>query len=117
MPATVSDKASDAPIVAFFDVDNTLLRGASMYHMAKAARRAHIIKAREIIKFDPKAVIIMCSALGQESLVMEDVDTIVCVYPGEPEDALRTAPAALVAQPLIRGARPIWTTAAPWWSG
>jgi HAD superfamily hydrolase (TIGR01490 family) len=51
MPATESTKASDAPIVAFFDVDNTLLRGASMYHMAKAARRAHIIKAREIIKF------------------------------------------------------------------
>jgi HAD superfamily hydrolase (TIGR01490 family) len=51
MPATASTKASDAPIVAFFDVDNTLLRGASMYHMAKAARRAHIIKAREIIKF------------------------------------------------------------------
>ncbi|MDQ1545149.1 MAG: hypothetical protein QOH69_53 [Actinomycetota bacterium] len=51
MPATASETASDAPIVAFFDVDNTLLRGASMYHMAKAARRAHIIKAREIIKF------------------------------------------------------------------
>jgi HAD superfamily hydrolase (TIGR01490 family) len=51
MPATASETASDAPIVACFDVDNTLLRGASMYHMAKAARRAHIIKAREIIKF------------------------------------------------------------------
>jgi HAD superfamily hydrolase (TIGR01490 family) len=43
--------STDAPIVAFFDVDNTLLRGASMYHMAKAARREHIIKTREIIKF------------------------------------------------------------------
>jgi HAD superfamily hydrolase (TIGR01490 family) len=51
MPAPSPRTASDAPIVAFFDVDNTLLRGASMYHMAKAARRAHIIKAREIIKF------------------------------------------------------------------
>ena len=51
MPATAPETASDAPIVAFFDVDNTLLRGASMYHMAKAARRAHIINAREIIKF------------------------------------------------------------------
>jgi HAD superfamily hydrolase (TIGR01490 family) len=51
MPTTASGKGSDAPIVAFFDVDNTLLRGASMYHMAKAARRAHIIKTREIIKF------------------------------------------------------------------
>jgi HAD superfamily hydrolase (TIGR01490 family) len=51
MPVPASETASDAPIVAFFDVDNTLLRGASMFHMAKAARRVHIIKAREIIKF------------------------------------------------------------------
>jgi HAD superfamily hydrolase (TIGR01490 family) len=51
VPAPTSETAIDAPIVAFFDVDNTLLRGASMYHMAKAARRKHIIKAREIIKF------------------------------------------------------------------
>src|SRR5580704_4665266 len=47
----VSEQATDAPIVAFFDVDNTLLRGASMFHMAKAARRVHIIKTREIFKF------------------------------------------------------------------
>jgi HAD superfamily hydrolase (TIGR01490 family) len=51
MPASAPETAIDAPIVAFFDVDNTLLRGASMFHMAKAARRKHIIKAREIIKF------------------------------------------------------------------
>jgi HAD superfamily hydrolase (TIGR01490 family) len=46
-----TEQVTDAPIVAFFDVDNTLLRGASMYHMAKAARRVHIIKTREIFKF------------------------------------------------------------------
>jgi HAD superfamily hydrolase (TIGR01490 family) len=51
VPAPASETAIDAPIIAFFDVDNTLLRGASMFHMAKAAQRAHIIKAREIIKF------------------------------------------------------------------
>jgi HAD superfamily hydrolase (TIGR01490 family) len=51
VPSTTPETAIDAPIIAFFDVDNTLLRGASMFHMAKAARRKHIIKAREIIKF------------------------------------------------------------------
>ncbi len=51
MPAIAPGEATDAPIVAFFDVDNTLLRGASMFHMAMAARRVHIIKTREIIKF------------------------------------------------------------------
>ena len=29
---------------------------------------------KEILKFDPKAVIVMCSALGQESLVMEAIE-------------------------------------------
>jgi HAD superfamily hydrolase (TIGR01490 family) len=51
MSTAAQEAATDAPIVAFFDVDNTLLRGASMYHMAKAARRVHIIKTREIFKF------------------------------------------------------------------
>jgi HAD superfamily hydrolase (TIGR01490 family) len=51
MSIAAQEATTDAPIVAFFDVDNTLMRGASMYHMAKAARREHIIKTREIFKF------------------------------------------------------------------
>ncbi len=51
MSTAASGEASDAPIVAFFDVDNTLLRGASMFHMAKAARRVGIIHSAEILKF------------------------------------------------------------------
>ena len=47
----MTEGSSDAPIVAFFDVDNTLLRGASMFHMAKAARRIKLIGFGEIIKF------------------------------------------------------------------
>jgi HAD superfamily hydrolase (TIGR01490 family) len=44
---TVSDK----PIVAFFDVDNTLLRGASIFHIAKAARRRRLITPVDIVRF------------------------------------------------------------------
>jgi HAD superfamily hydrolase (TIGR01490 family) len=51
MAASASQGAIDAPVVAFFDVDNTLLRGASMFHMAKAARRIHMIGLAEILKF------------------------------------------------------------------
>ena len=51
MSATPPAETSDAPIVAFFDVDNTLMRGASMFHMAKAARRVGIIKTPEIFRF------------------------------------------------------------------
>jgi HAD superfamily hydrolase (TIGR01490 family) len=51
MPDSVTENASDAPIVAFFDVDNTLLRGASIFHVAKAARRMGIIHPLEIVRF------------------------------------------------------------------
>jgi HAD superfamily hydrolase (TIGR01490 family) len=42
---------SDNPIVAFFDVDNTLLRGASIFHVAKAARRRGLVTYRELLRF------------------------------------------------------------------
>jgi len=41
----------DSPIVAFFDVDNTLLRGASVFHIAKAARRMRLVSIIEILRF------------------------------------------------------------------
>lgn len=42
---------SDSAIVAFFDVDNTLLRGASTFHIAKAAWRRKLITVRDILRF------------------------------------------------------------------
>ena len=51
MPEVASEASSDQPIVAFFDVDNTLLRGASLFHIAKAARRMRILGLLEILKF------------------------------------------------------------------
>jgi two-component system chemotaxis response regulator CheY len=47
---------------------------------------------KEIIKQDPKAVIIMCSALGQESLVMEAIEagaSDFVVKPPKAEDVLQ----------------------------
>ncbi|MCU1404076.1 MAG: family hydrolase [Glaciihabitans sp.] len=40
-----------SPIIAFFDVDNTLLRGASLYHVAKAARRRGLISVGDVLRF------------------------------------------------------------------
>jgi len=51
MPDASALSASDSTIVAFFDVDNTLLRGASIFHIAKAARRRHLISFRDILRF------------------------------------------------------------------
>ena len=54
--------------------------------------RSGIDATREIVKQDPKAVIVMCSALGQESLVMEAIEAGAAdfvVKPFKPEDVLR----------------------------
>ncbi len=43
--------ATDRPIIAFFDVDNTLLRGASVFQLGKGAFRKGLITARDIARF------------------------------------------------------------------
>ncbi len=42
---------SDRPIVAFFDVDNTLMKGASVYYVGREAFRRGIISWRDISLF------------------------------------------------------------------
>jgi len=42
---------SDRPIVAFFDVDNTLMKGASVYYVGRAAFRRGLISWRDIALF------------------------------------------------------------------
>lgn len=39
------------PVVAFFDVDNTLMRGASIYHVGRGAHRRGYLKLRDIVRF------------------------------------------------------------------
>ena len=39
------------PIVAFFDVDNTLLRGAGIYHIGRAAWKRGYIRFRDVVRF------------------------------------------------------------------
>jgi HAD superfamily hydrolase (TIGR01490 family) len=42
---------TDRPIIAFFDVDNTLLRGASIFHVGMGAFRKRLISTRDIALF------------------------------------------------------------------
>ncbi|MDQ1556389.1 MAG: hypothetical protein QOI02_1391 [Actinomycetota bacterium] len=46
-----AEPPSTRPIIAFFDVDNTLMRGASLFHIAKAAFRQKLLTARDIARF------------------------------------------------------------------
>jgi HAD superfamily hydrolase (TIGR01490 family) len=43
--------STERPIIAFFDVDNTLLRGASVFQIGKGAFRKGLITARDIARF------------------------------------------------------------------
>ena len=49
--ATPPTPDTDRPIVAFFDVDNTLMRGASVYYVGREAFRRGIISFRDIALF------------------------------------------------------------------
>jgi HAD superfamily hydrolase (TIGR01490 family) len=46
-----SPTPSDRPIMAFFDVDNTLMRGTSLFHLGREAWARGIIGFREIARF------------------------------------------------------------------
>jgi len=53
--------------------------------------KSGIEATREIVKFDSEALIVMCSALGQESLVMEAIEagaSDFIVKPFKAEDVL-----------------------------
>lgn len=51
MPEAAPPPPSDRPIVAFFDVDNTLMRGASVYYVGREAFRRGLISWRDIAIF------------------------------------------------------------------
>lgn len=47
----LSATPSPTPIVAFFDVDNTLMRGASVYHLGWVAWKRGYLTFRDIVRF------------------------------------------------------------------
>lgn len=57
MPTPISDAghgehpAAPAPVIAFFDVDNTLLHGASVYHLGRVAWRRGHLGWRDLMRF------------------------------------------------------------------
>ncbi len=51
MPAALLPPPSDRPIIAFFDVDNTLMRGTSIFHVGREAWSKKVIGWRDIAPF------------------------------------------------------------------
>ncbi len=51
MLSVMSSNGSHTPAIAFFDVDNTLVRGSTMYQLAKTAWRAGHIHVADVARF------------------------------------------------------------------
>lgn len=49
--STDSSVAGSRPVIAFFDVDNTLMRGASIYHVGAEAYRRGYVGLRDVLRF------------------------------------------------------------------
>jgi len=63
--------------------------------------KSGIEAVREIVKIDPNARIVMCSALGQESLVMEAIEAGAKDYivkPFKPEKVLEVVKKVIAAK-------------------
>src|SRR5262244_1378512 len=66
--------------------------------------KSGIEATREIVKGDPKAVVVICSALGQESLVMEAIEAGAAdfiVKPFRAEDVLAVVKKVLGETPKV----------------
>ena len=63
---TVSGAALDPTGAAFFDVDNTVMRGASLFHFAVGLARRNYFSGREIVGFGVKQIKFVMS--GSEDL-------------------------------------------------
>jgi HAD superfamily hydrolase (TIGR01490 family) len=49
--AALPEPAADRPVAAFFDVDNTIIRGASSFYLARALWQRGFFRKRDIINF------------------------------------------------------------------
>lgn len=69
---TPHDQASDPTAAAFFDVDNTIMRGSSLFHFAVGLAKRKYFTVTEIVNFASKQVKFVMS--GSEDL--EDVASV-----------------------------------------
>src|SRR5660398_85057 len=48
---TRQEPAAPTPVAAFFDVDNTIIRGASAFHIARGLKQRGYFRNRDLIRF------------------------------------------------------------------
>ncbi len=79
---------SDRPVVAFFDVDNTLLQGASVYHVSRAAWRRGYVGLRDLLLFSWQQARFMAVGENKEHIHSAQ-ERALLVAKGHPSGALK----------------------------
>src|ERR1700712_4020411 len=90
------------PVAAFFDIDKTLVNGASLLFLARAARSLGIVKLRDLARFGLKAM--SFRRHGERQSVLDEVrDRGMHLLAGHPADRLHAVAADVVGrmQPRI----------------
>lgn len=91
------------PVAAFFDIDKTLVNGASLLFLARAARSLGIVSLRDIVRFGWKAF--SFRRHGERMTVLDEVrDRGMQLLAGQRADGLH----ALAAQVVSRMQPRIW---------
>jgi HAD superfamily hydrolase (TIGR01490 family) len=90
------------PVAAFFDIDKTLVNGASLLFLARAARSLGIVSLRDLARFGLKAM--SFRRHGERQSVLDEVrDRGMQLLAGHPADRLHAVAADVVGrmQPRI----------------
>jgi len=93
----MTDSPRPLPVGAFFDVDNTLLHGASLMHLARAAHRLRMVGLWDIVRFGWKAFRFRRS--GERLSVLDEVrDRGMVLLAGQPAETLQTLARTVVGR-------------------
>lgn len=65
---TRQEKAAPVTVAAFFDVDNTIIRGASAFHIARGLKQRGYFRTRDILRFGWEQVKYLVLGESQEQM-------------------------------------------------
>jgi len=102
MTDDAATSARTLPVAAFFDVDKTLVNGASLLFLARAARSLGIVRWRDLVRFGRKAM--SFRKHGEQLSVLDEVrDRGMELLAGQRADRLHALAATVVGrmQPRI----------------
>lgn len=101
-PSPGGDGRRALPVAAFFDIDKTLVNGASLLFLARAARTIGVVSLPDLVRFGWKAL--SFRRAGERMSVLDDVrDRGMQLLAGQPASRLHALAESVVArmQPRI----------------